>query len=215
MRKTKLFIAAMAVFLLTGCSSEVITVTGTISEEEPETATYIEMKEFELKEAKTESGREEVQCCAVLIPAGYVESEEIPGMYVHERNPLDSSNIYYTASEGDVGGAVSDKLSKESYEKIVENAYKENGQEIDLTIESFEEIDMEGVPGYKIRSSYEVEGGEVEQLAYLILAENTYTITYSQMADDDLMADFEISDGEIKLVREGEVNLASAEEKKN
>lgn len=91
MRKTKLFIAAMAVFLLTGCSSEVITVTGTISEEEPETATYIEMKEFELKEAKTESGREEVQCCAVLIPAGYVESEEIPGMYVHERNPLDSS----------------------------------------------------------------------------------------------------------------------------
>ena len=166
-------------------------------------------------EAKTESGREEVQCCAVLIPAGYVESEEIPGMYVHERNPLDSSNIYYTASEGDVGGAVSDKLSKESYEKIVENAYKENGQEIDLTIESFEEIDMEGVPGYKIRSSYEVEGGEVEQLAYLILAENTYTITYSQMADDDLMADFEISDGEIKLVREGEVNLASAEEKKN
>ena len=38
---------------------------------------------------------------------------------------------------------------------------------------------------------------------------------YSQMADDDLMADFEISDGEIKLVREGEVNLASAEEKKN
>ena len=215
MRKTKLFIAAMAVFLLAGCSSEVITVTGTISEEEPETATYIEMKEFELKEAKTESGREEVQCCAALIPAGYVESEEIPGMYVHERNPLDSSNIYYTASEGDVGGAVSDKLSKESYEKIVENAYKENGQEIDLTIESFEEIDMEGVPGYKIRSSYEVEGGEVEQLAYLILAENTYTITYSQMADDDLMADFEISDGEIKLVREGEVNLASAEEKKN
>ena len=74
---------------------------------------------------------------------------------------------------------------------------------------------LEGVPGYKIRSSYEVEGGEVEQLAYLILAENTYTITYSQMADDDLMADFEISDGEIKLVREGEVNLASAEEKKN
>ena len=34
MRKTKLFIAAMAVFLLAGCSSEVITVTGTISEED-------------------------------------------------------------------------------------------------------------------------------------------------------------------------------------
>ena len=61
-------------------------------------------------------------------------------------------------------------------------------------------------------ASYQIEGGEVEQLAYLILAEDTYTITYSQMADDDLMADFEISDGVIKLVREGEVSLANAGE---
>ena len=107
---------------------------------------------------------------------------------------------------------VSDKLTKESYKEIVEGAYKEGGQDVDLVIDSFEEIDMEGVPGYKIRSSYQIEGGEVEQLAYLILAEDTYTITYSQMADDDLMADFEISDGVIKLVREGEVSLANAGE---
>lgn len=212
MKKRNIAFAVMAAFLLTGCANEVVTVAGTISEEDQEAAAYIEMKEFELKEEKKESGREEVRCCAVLIPAGYVESEEIPGMYVHERNPLDSSNIYYTASEGDADGMVSDKLTKTSYEKIMEEAYKESGHEIDLTVTSFEEIDMEGVPGYKIRSVYEVEGGEIEQLAYLIVAENTYTVTYSQMADDDLMADFEISDGEIKLVREGEVSLASAGE---
>ena len=45
----------------------------------------------------------------------------------------------------------------------------------------------------------------------MILGEDTYTITYSQMSDDELMADFEISDGEIRLVREEEVSLAQNE----
>ena len=213
MMKKKIFILiAMLTLFLTGCANEVITVAGTISEDEAQEATYIEIKEFEVKEKETESGREEVQCCAVLIPAGYLESEEIPGMYVHERSPLDSSNIYYTVSEGNTSGIVSEELTQARDEEIVEDAYKESGQEIDLEITSFEKIDMEGVPGYKIRSTYEIEGGAVEQLAYLIVAEDTYTITYSQIAGDDLMADFEISDGEIKLVREGEVSLASVEE---
>ena len=76
-----------------------------------------------------------------------------------------------------------------------------NGQEVSLTIESFEQIDMDQVPGYKVRSTYEVDGEKVEQLTYLLLGDKTYTITYSQMADDELMADFEISEGEIKLVK--------------
>ena len=42
----------------------------------------------------------------------------------------------------------------------------------------------------------------------MILADNTYTITYSQMADDELLADFEIYDGQIRLVREEETGLA-------
>ncbi len=61
---------------------------------------------------------------------------------------------------------------------------------------------MNGFPGYKIRSTFDIGDGEIEQLAYLILAENTYTITYSQMSDDELMVDFEISDGQIRLVRD-------------
>ena len=69
---------------------------------------------------------------------------------------------------------------------------------------------MDGIPGYKIRSTYGMGDEAVEQLAYLILADETYTITYSQMADDELMADFEISDGQIRLVREEEVSLAQS-----
>ena len=70
MKKKSMILAVMTAFLLTGCADEVITVAGTIDGEEQEGTSYIEMQEFELKEAQTESGREEVKCCAVLIPAG-------------------------------------------------------------------------------------------------------------------------------------------------
>ncbi len=205
--KKKIILLALFSFLLSGCSKEVVTVAG-IQSEDGQNTDYIELKEFELKGQKSESGGDGVSCCAVLIPTGYQESDEIPGMYVHERSPLDSSNVYYTVSEGDGDGRVSQNLDEDSYREIMEETFQEAGQDIELEIESFEEIDMEGIPAYKIRSSYAVEDGEIEQLAYLILAEDTYTITYSQMSDDELMADFEISDGEIRLVREEAVSLA-------
>lgn len=195
--------------LLCGCQEKVVTVADVQGDEEQET-TYIEMKEFALKDKVEDSDRENVNYCAVMIPAGYHESEEIPGMYLHERTPLDSSNIYYTVSEGSGNGLVSESLTKEAYSKIMEEAFRESGQEVSLEIESFEEIDMEGIPAYKIRSTYEVADHQIEQLAYLILAEDTYTITYSQAADDELMADFEVSDGEIKLVKEESVQMATS-----
>lgn len=195
--------------LLCGCQEKVVTVADVQGDEEQET-TYIEMKEFVLKDRVEDSDRENVNYCAVMIPAGYHESEEIPGMYLHERTPLDSSNIYYTVSEGSGNGLVSESLTKDAYRKIIEEAFRNSGQEVSLEIESFEEIDMEGIPAYKIRSTYEVADHQIEQLAYLILAEDTYTITYSQAADDELMADFEVSDGEIKLVKEESVQMATS-----
>lgn len=208
--KKKIIFTVFAALLLSGCGKEAVTVAD-IHTEDGEEPLYIEMQEFELKEPVEEIDREEASYCVVLIPASYQESEEIPGMYIHNRNPLDSSNIYYTVSEGSKEGMVSTSLTEEIYEKTLEEAYKEAGQAVDLDIESFEEIDMEGVPGYKIRSAYQVEEGKIEQLTYLIVAKNTYTITYSQMSDDELMADFVISDGEIRLVREDEVSLAQKE----
>lgn len=80
---------------------------------------------------------------------------------------------------------------------------------MELAISSFEELDMDGIPGYKIRSEYMAGEHTIQQLTYLVLAEDTYTITYSQSQDDELMADFEISDGEIKLVREEKLEMAN------
>lgn len=208
--KKKVIFAALAAIFLTGCGKEAVTVAG-IQSEDGQPAQYIEMQEFELKEPTQEIDRERASYCVVLIPASYQESQEVPGMYIHNRSPLDSSNIYYTVSEGGQDGMVSTDLTKETYEKTLEEAYKAAGRDVDLVIESFEEIDMEGVPGYKIRSSCQLEEEKIEQLTYLILAQDTYTITYSQMSDDELMADFVISDGEIRLMREEDVSLAQKE----
>ncbi|GFI18569.1 MAG: hypothetical protein HFI43_03920 [Lachnospiraceae bacterium] len=200
MKKRMILLSAL-LFLMTGCGQKVITVAGIQSEEEVQ-ADYIEIQEFELKKDGQAGQTEEGSFCAVLIPEGYHESGEVPNMYIHERSPLDSSNIYYSVSEGSGKGRISKGLNKESYRKIMEEAYQSQGQNVRINIDTFEEIDMNGFPGYKIRSTFDIGDGEIEQLAYLILAENTYTITYSQMSDDELMVDFEISDGQIRLVRD-------------
>ena len=209
---TAVLLSAGMMLAMCGCEKKVISVSS-VSEEEGQETEYIEMQELELKEKERENGRENIKYCAVMIPAGYHESEEIPGMYLHERTPLDSSNIYYSVSEGSSEGFLSSDLTEEEYRETIENALNENGQEGSLTIDSFEEIDMDGIPAYKIRTTYETDENSIQQLTYLVLAEDTYTITYSQSEDDELMADFEISDGTIKLVKEESVQTASTEKK--
>ncbi|MBQ8596937.1 MAG: hypothetical protein IJ409_04025 [Lachnospiraceae bacterium] len=191
----------LLLLLATGCSREVITVAGIESEEQPEEAVnYIEISEFELKQPEEEYEGENVLFCAVLIPEGYRESEEIPGMYIHERYPIEASNIYYSVSEGRAEGTVSEELSSELYEMLVEEAFAESGTEVDLEIASFEQTEMEGVPVYKVCSSYAKDSKRVQQLTYMVLAEDTHTVTYTQMSDDEMMEDYTTAEGQIKLV---------------
>ncbi|MDE6962781.1 MAG: hypothetical protein K2P30_04045 [Lachnospiraceae bacterium] len=205
--KRKIILTALAAMFLTGCGGQQVITVADISSEEGQEPGYIEMQEFELKEDSGEAAGDKSGYCVVMIPEGFEKSDEIPGMYVHERSPLDSSNVYYTVSEGIGDGMVSSSLTEEDYIESIEEAYKESGQDVDLQVESFEKIDMEGIPGYKIRSNYNMDGETIEQVAYMILADNTYTVTYSQMAGDELLADFELSDGLIRLVREEETGL--------
>ena len=200
-RKAVLAASMLAlVCCFTGCEKELTTVAG-IQNPEVREDQYIVVENFELKQIE-DNGKDAIAYCAILIPAGYVESSTVPGMYVHSLSPLDSSNIYYTVLEGTGDGAVPDNLTAASFEKELEDAYAKQGKKVDITIEEFTRNDMEGVPGYKIRSSFEVDNKKVQQLAYIIQARDTHIITYNQLSDDELLVDFEVSEGEIRLVKE-------------
>lgn len=200
-RKLRRWLPLLLLCLLMGCNREVITVAGIeTADGEEAVANYIEISEFELKEPAEEYDGEEVLFCAVLIPKGYLQSEEVPGMYIHERYPMEASNIYYSVSGGEDAGIVSAELTADKYEKLVEEAYKELGETVDLEIVSFEQTDMEGVPVYRICSNYAKEAKWVQQLTYIVLAEDTHTITYTQMSDDEMMEDYTQAEGQIKLV---------------
>lgn len=192
---------------ITACQKQVITVADMQAEGEEEPG-YIQIEELELKDAADDSNEEsdvQVRHCIVVIPGNYVESEDVPHMYLHERNPLDSSNIYYTISDSFGDGWVSEELTAKIYKQEIEAAYQEqNNGTMDLTVESFERQDIEGVPAYVIQTTCQIEDSEnvIEQLIYLIRSDKTYTITYTQSADDELMAAFEVNGSRIKLVRE-------------
>lgn len=201
MKRKNYPVLLLLVMLLIGCNRQVITVAGIETQEQEDgSEDYIEIKEFELKQPLEEYDGNEVMFCAVLIPAGYQESEEIPGMYIHERYPIEASNIYYSTLKDEEGGDVSEELTKERYEQLVEEAFREAGMKTDIEISSFEQLEMEGVPVYRIRSSYAKDTKRVQQLTYMILAEDTHIITYTQMSDDEMMEDYTMAEGEIKLV---------------
>lgn len=205
--KWKAVVAVLGLLMaggLTGCAEEVVTVAG-VQDPELTQDEYIIIEDFELKQEEEENDKEEIAYCAVMIPSGYVESDEVEGMYVHTLYPLDSSNIYYTVLEGTEDGAVPDELTAEAFEEELEAAYGQKGETVDVTVEEFVRNDMDGIPGYKIRSSFHTGNRDVQQLAYIIQAKETHVITYNQLSDDELLPDFEVSEGQIRLVKEKSV----------
>ena len=186
--------------LMSACSgSEVITVKDDIRDgDETE---YVKMDTFKLGDGDDGSDID-IGYCAILIPSGFSESDTVPGMYISEHYPMESSNIYYTVSDPDEDGFVTDELTADSYEKSIENAHRTLGNVIDLKVDAFESTDIEGVPCYKIRTHYNDGDIDVQQLVYIIMASETHVITYSQSSDDELLYDFLNDEGEIKLVRE-------------
>lgn len=143
--------------------------------------------------------------CTVTLPDGYVPSDSVKGMYVSERNPLDSSNIYYAVSENTDTEALSQMLDSEEYKNRMEDKLKETyGQEASVADFQYTKTEISGCPAHKIELVCRTDNAEMEQLIYIIVADKTYTITYSQSIDDERMEEFQKSGKTIELVFEEE-----------
>ena len=130
--------------------------------------------------------------CSFTLPEAFSESEDIEGMYVTRRYPIDASTIYYVALQ---------LMTEETFKKQAEeNFRKEYGEEIEVTIDSFESLRIDGCPAFRILCHYQVGETQISQLEYAINADKSYVITYSQTSDYDRMEEYEASAETIHLV---------------
>lgn len=135
--------------------------------------------------------------CSFTLPEAFSESEDIEGMYVTKRYPIDASTIYYVALGKDVALQL---MTEETFKaQAEENFKKAYGEEIEVIIDSFERIKIDGCPAFRILCHYQVGDTEMTQLEYAINADKSYVITYSQTEDYDRMEEYEASAETIRL----------------
>ncbi|MCQ2080981.1 MAG: hypothetical protein MJZ11_04935 [Lachnospiraceae bacterium] len=200
-KKNVICILLSFIILIPGCGDKSISVADDILAKDGNEASFIEIDKFEVK---TSDGtlREEVGSCAILIPEEFEESKEVKGMYVSNIYPLDASNIYYTVSDSKTDGRIDETLTSAQYEAAIESSYKYMNKSVDLVIDNFEKTELDNVPCFKIRSHFTSGDLTVQQLTYIIISTKTHVITYTQASDDELLLDFRVDEGNIKLVRE-------------
>ena len=139
--------------------------------------------------------------CTLMLPTGYMASQETPGMYLSEYYPLDSSNIYYSVSENTDTASLETAMDSEEYKQTAEAKFKETyGEEASITSYRMTKTERNGCPSYQIEMSCQVGDMQMDQLVYIIAADKVYTITYSQSADDERMDDFKKSLNTIQVV---------------
>ncbi|MBP3475280.1 MAG: hypothetical protein J6K48_03045 [Lachnospiraceae bacterium] len=154
------------------------------------------LKEQEMDTSVLENTRA-TKGCTFTLPDTFEESEDMPGMYVTKRYPIDASTIYYVALDQDVAlQLMTEETFKEQAESDFRQAYNED---IEVVIDSFERIRIDGYPAFRILCHYEVNGIEITQLEYAINADKSYVITYSQTGDYDRMEEYEASAETIRL----------------
>lgn len=135
--------------------------------------------------------------CSFTLPEDFSESEDIEGMYVTKRYPIDASTIYYVALGRDVALQL---MTEETFKaQAEENFRKEYGEDIEVNIDSFERIQIDGCPAFRILCHYQVGDTKMSQLEYAINADKSYVITYSQTDDYDRMEEYEASAETIHL----------------
>ena len=134
------------------------------------------------------SSSKKTQGCTFELPEGFEESEDVPGMYLNEHYPVDAATIYYAISDKDTAlQLMSENTFKENMESELEQTY---GYDVKLNIESFENIKIDGFVSFRILYTYTNNDINFTQLQYIINADKTYVITYSQTEEYDRMTEF-------------------------
>jgi len=138
------------------------------------------------------------------VPEGFEESEQVKGMYITGRYPIDATNIYYAETDVDYTLQLMDKDS--CAELIKQKFASVGGQDVEVKINEFEQIMINGVPTFRILAEYDLEDYHLIQLIYMINGSKTYNIVYTMTSEYDRMELFEESASTIKVNRAYDYN---------
>ena len=115
------------------------------------------------------------------LPEGFVESGS-EGMWVTDTYPIDTSNIIYIAADDDPVGI---DFTSKFYEQSIEAQYTEAGYDVDVTVDSFDKVKVDGYKAVKIVSTSILSGKEINQIQYSVqIGKTTATITFTQSGDE-------------------------------
>ncbi|MBO4458484.1 MAG: hypothetical protein J5802_12260 [Butyrivibrio sp.] len=170
-------------------------------------------------EAEAEEELKEASGCTFVINSEFVPAGS--GLFVNRNRPMESSSISYSIysdgsdlmltnrEKGENEGKTHDgtmetmaKLDKKSYEKMIASAYNgEYGEDVGFNVSSFENITIDGYPGYKIVASYQPSNSQcIYQTVFIIRSKHRiFTVTYQRAEDDECEESFEISAGTIRV----------------
>lgn len=135
--------------------------------------------------------------CTFTLPEGFSEVEDMPGMYVTKRYPIDASTIYYVEMDKDISLQL---MTEETFLAQIQRNFNDiYGEDIEVDLKSYEKIEIDGYPAFRILCTYVVGGIEITQLEYVVNADKSYVVTYSQTSEYDRTEEFEASAATIHL----------------
>ena len=116
---------------------------------------------------------------------------DMEGMYVSEHYPVDASTIYYTEKQMDMSLQL---MTESTFTEHMREALKRQyDSDVEIKVDTFEKITIDDFPAFKILCSYSYGDVKITQLEYIINADKSYIIIYSQTDDYDRMEEFKAS----------------------
>ena len=91
-------------------------------------------------------------------------------------------------------------MTEETFKAQAEESLRQSyDEEIEVKVDDFERIQIDGYPAFRILCHYQVDDIVITQLEYAINADKSYVVTYLQTNDYDYMEDYEASAETISL----------------
>ncbi|SFB84398.1 hypothetical protein [Butyrivibrio sp. YAB3001] len=172
-----------------------------------------------LKVCASDNLKSATQCTFMVPPE--MDATTKKGLFEHLNFPMESCTISYSVYDNGEDKVLTNRekkaieesgdkvvlydpenLTKEIYQETISAAYnKEYGQNVGCHVESFEKIDIDGYPGYKISLTYKnADEEKIYQTAFIIVSKyKVFTVTYQRAEDDDCQEMFDISQASIHV----------------